>query len=593
MRIKSLSDKIVLYFVTIGIIAIAVVSTYSFITSKSALLDRTFDQLTSVRVVKKKQVERFFQDRLSEIKLLSSSVEAEQLITNYFNSDNDPGNRFTLPEHLRVSGYYHGIYFRQSNGDFAKYIFEDKKNLSGSDPDDSDAIITGFFAPGSVQTGFHVHDYIYDSIQNRPRMFLSAMRNGNSSQPILVLLELSIEAINAIMLEKSQVDGLGASGESYLVGDDRLMRSTSRFQNNSIMSTEVNSRGVNLAFQGVTGTSVISDYRGISVLSSYSKLNIPDLNWAILAEIDYAEATSSIYFIRNNILFLTIFVGVIVLIISVIFSKRITLPLNKLTEATTNIRSGNLNINLPENKNDEIGLLTRSFNNMALTLRDKDAELIEERNKRFSAMIDGQEIERQRLSRELHDGLGQSLIALKLKLESIENKEVCQASKTLKEVKNSFDDTINEIRRISNDLMPAVLLEFGLITALKNICEEIVENSDLDLKFRYHGKFNDLDHKTTIYLFRIVQEALNNIVKHAGSAKAEVILKRSAGIITITVSDNGKGMFTADKRSTSGNGIPNMRERVRLLKGKIDIESDQASGTSIKIEIPDIKTENG
>ncbi len=97
-------------------------------------------------------------------------------------------------------------------------------------------------------------------------------------------------------------------------------------------------------------------------------------------------------------------------------------------------------------------------------------------------MIDGQELERQRLSRELHDGLGQSLIALKLKLESIQGKDVCAINKTLKEVKGSFDGTINEIRRISNDLMPAVLNEFGLITALKNICEEISENPNIDLQ---------------------------------------------------------------------------------------------------------------
>ncbi len=118
------------------------------------------------------------------------------------------------------------------------------------------------------------------------------------------------------MLEQNPNDGLGLSGESYLVGADSLMRSNSRFQENSIMQTKVSTDGVKDAFNNIVGTSVITDYRGIKVLSSYSKLNVPGLDWVILAEIDYAEATKSIYFIRNNIMLLTIFVAVILFIIS-------------------------------------------------------------------------------------------------------------------------------------------------------------------------------------------------------------------------------------------------------------------------------------
>lgn len=201
-------------------------------------------------------------------------------------------------------------------------------------------------------------------------------------------------------------------------------------------------------------------------------------------------------------------------------------------------------------------------------------------------MIDGQEMERQRLSRELHDGLGQSLIALKLNLETIHGKDVCAINKTIKEVKTNVDGTINEIRRISNDLMPAVLDEFGLVTAIKNMSEEISENANIDLRFAYEGKFNDLDKKLTIYLFRIMQEAMNNIVKHAKASDAEIHLIRQQNLVLLKISDNGKGWNIDRPHKNTGNGIPNMRERIRLLDGKIEILSESGIGTQINIEIP-------
>jgi len=587
MRIKSLSDKIVLYFVIIGVTAIAIVSTYSFYTSKNALLNRTFNQLTSVRVVKKNQVEQFFIDRLNDFELIASASGISQINEDGIISNTElQKNSFCqLFDHLSTGGYYKGVYIELEDSTLVYLDISSPGEYKLNIAEEKDKLILIECFNNSDQT--IIHDYLLDTESKQPRMFISghtATIGKFSGQNIGV--EISIDAINKIMLKQNPNDGLGLTGESYIVGNDKLMRSNSRFQKNSLMQTIVSTNGVENAFKNITGTSVIMDYRQIKVLSSYSKLNIPGLNWVILAEIDYSEATKSIYFIRNNILLLTIIVSFIVFIFSLIFSKRITLPLIKLTDATANIQSGNLDIELPKTEADEIGQLTNSFQNMTESLKIKDKQLMEERNKRITAMIDGQELERQRLSRELHDGLGQSLIALKLKLETIRGKDVCSINKTVKEVKHSFDGTINEIRRISNDLMPAVLSEFGLVTALKNICEDISDNSNIDLQCIYKGNFNNLDDKTAIYLFRIIQEALNNIVKHADTKAAEVRLKQEKGRIFIWINDNGKGLVSDRNISNAGNGIPNIRERVRLLNGIIDFKSQAGKGTQIYIEIP-------
>ena len=320
---------------------------------------------------------------------------------------------------------------------------------------------------------------------------------------------------------------------------------------------------------------------------------MPGLNWVILAEIDYKEATKSIYWIRNNILLLSILVVAVVFIISFVFSKRITLPLIKLNDATKHIQEGDLDVSLPKIKNDEIGQLTNSFNEMAHTLKSKETELQTERNMRITAMIDGQELERQRLSRELHDGLGQSLIALKLMLAAAEGKRHEDTLETIEQTCIAFDDTINEIRRISNDLMPAVLLEFGLITALKNLCNSIADTTGMNIEFSSKGQLNDLSQRITIYIFRIIQEALNNMVKHADASRATLHIERNPEAVFAMIQDNGKGIEMPEQPEKGGSGIPNMRERVRLLNGNIEFISESGKGTRLNIEIPLITNNNG
>ena len=588
MHIRSLSDKIVLYFVIIGITAIAVVSTYSFHTSKNALLNRTFDQLTSVRVVKKEQLEQFFTDRLGELKLFAD-IATIQCKLYPGRSDNWVNTTMLqVLSHLHSGNYYEAAYIKTEDGSLFCYNLQQADSLPYGfmKAEQAPAVIEAFDLAERTQ-GFTVMDFVMDPADGRPRLFITGsnpLTDGSGADRII--LEISLEAIHDIILEQNPNDGLGLSGESYLVGDDKLMRSKSRFQDHSIMKTLVNTRAVNDAFSGMTGTSVIDDYRGIKVLSSYSKLNVEGLNWAIVAEIDYEEATKSIYFIRNNILMLTILVAFVVFIISFIFSKRITLPLIKLTDATANIRNGNLDVTLPRTKKDEIGKLTHSFNDMARSLRNKDAELLSERNKRFTALIDGQELERQRLSRELHDSLGQSLIALRLRLESIQDKDLALIQQTLSDIRCSFDEKINEVRRISNDLMPAVLTEFGLLTAVKSICNEISDSSGLNIHVSSSGDFSKLDKRVSIYVFRIMQETLNNVVKHARATVVYVHLSCSDEFLSVRVADNGIGMDPAPVMKNMGNGLSNIRERIRLLKGNLQIKSNPQQGTTIHTEIP-------
>jgi len=217
--------------------------------------------------------------------------------------------------------------------------------------------------------------------------------------------------------------------------------------------------------------------------------------------------------------------------------------------------------------------------------KEVESALKDERAKRLSALIDGQEMERQRVSRELHDGLGQFLIAIKLKLENIIYTQ--QAYKgSLLEVQEMFNTTIDEVRRISDNLMPSILKEFGLETALRNLCKLMAQASNINIRFESLPLKRKMEERISTYLYRISQEALNNVVKHAQATEVGIELLELGNYIQLIIEDNGKG-FDVDKHFNSqGNGIYNMRERINVIGGSIEIKSKPGKGTIIDIKIP-------
>ncbi len=600
MRVStSIVKKLIIYFLLLNIFAVIVVSSYSYFRAKDALVKRTFDQLTSVRIEKKYRIEKYFQDRILDIDLVSKTEDVRNIIAylNQYQSSktfNDKiykeYNKF-LKRHFFSTNYYKRLfivdksgfttYFNASDNDSVNLAFDQVINLPTNNiflRVDSSKVTT-------------IEDYKIDLDTNLPAIYVgSPICDNNNSLIGVAIIELNIEAINSIMFENNPHNGLGKSGESYLVGDDFLMRSTSRFQDNSIFKTKVNTAGVIKALKGETGTNAILDYRDIYVLSSYSQVDIPGLNWAILAEIDEKEAMIPIESIRNNILYLSILMSLLLFAFVYIIARRISLPIVKLKDAAQKITKGNYDVFVEDIvSDDEIGSLIDAFNEMSSKIKEQTENIKLERSMRLSSMIDGQELERQRLSRELHDGLGQSILAIKMRLERMASASPDKARKILEEVQGLFANTVNEVRSISNNLMPAVLNEFGLVDALKNLFREVNLNIGINIDFNYAEFELEVEDKINTYLYRICQEALNNIIKHSEAKLAVVEIKSELDKVYLTIYDDGKGFSYSDNRKLCGNGISNMKERVHLLNGNIKINSQKGSGTRIDLIIP-VKT---
>lgn len=589
MKSISITEKLILYFVLLGVIVIFVVGTYSYHFSKQALLNRTYDQLISLRIEKKNRIEQFFEDRDREISLISKSPEIQKVIQLLGNFDKSQveiskiEKNSYISKHLSSYGYYQKLYIIDQYQNYI--VFDSIKQIDNhhSIIDTlSESLLNSFYQ--SVLT--EKSTLIQDLSKNRLFLYIGAPIYNLENQIVgAVVLEIPFEAINNIMFEDPENSGLGKTGETYLVGNDLLMRSNSRFKDNAVSNIKVETEAVQKAFRNGDGIGIVKDYRGISVLSSFSKVIIKGLNWVILAEIDEREAMIPIFAIRNSILLISIIIVSLVFIFAFFMSRQITSPIKKLKRASEQIGKGNYEIELPVTSLDEIGVLTDTFNQMTQQLKKQSEEIQFEKKRRMTSLIDGQEMERQRLSRDLHDGLGQSLLAVKIKLEQTTKENTEKNLQLINETKGLLKEAIQEIRNVSNDLMPAVLEAFGIREGINNLCHESAQNTGIKISFCCSQIPDHLDPTTQIYLYRITQEAINNIAKHAQATHATVELSFEKNLILLRIADNGKG-FAMSSLGNKGNGIINIKQRVELLNGLCNFESKINEGTTIDIQIP-------
>jgi signal transduction histidine kinase len=204
----------------------------------------------------------------------------------------------------------------------------------------------------------------------------------------------------------------------------------------------------------------------------------------------------------------------------------------------------------------------------------------------FDSLLKGQEEERSRLAKDLHDGLGGMLSGVKLSLSAMKGNIILTEdnARLFTKALDQLDNSIGEMRRVAHNMMPEALVKFGLQQAVQDYCEGLSESQQLKIKCQYHGLETRMEPATEIIIYRIIQELLNNIVKHAQASEGLVQIMRHDTSVAITVEDNGKGFDPAKLEFQKGAGLSNVRSRVDYLKGQLDIRSEAGKGTSVHIE---------
>jgi signal transduction histidine kinase len=204
----------------------------------------------------------------------------------------------------------------------------------------------------------------------------------------------------------------------------------------------------------------------------------------------------------------------------------------------------------------------------------------------FQSVIDAEEKERNRIAKDLHDSLGASLSAVKLYFESlmpnISDKEKSEL------VYNMLDDACNEVRSISHQMMPQVLLNEGLYVAIRQFCAPLMQLPNLKFELNILGSEDrPLSTTTELMIYRVLQELINNAVKHSKASEIIVQLIQSNNELIISVEDNGIGRIENIDESSSGLGINNLKSRVQYLKGQIVFENaEEGQGITALLRIP-------
>ncbi|MES9823484.1 MAG: ATP-binding protein [Candidatus Thiodiazotropha endolucinida] len=283
----------------------------------------------------------------------------------------------------------------------------------------------------------------------------------------------------------------------------------------------------------------------------------------------------------RSIVLLIVSFTILCIILMAIIIRRSLQPVNEISTGLGIIQSGDYAARLPNFNLPELNRLSQQFNHMAQVLDEQQSEN-RQLNKRLLSV---QESERRHLSRELHDELGQSISAIKamavtLKLQTDGKPESANA------IIGVCNHMYGVVRDMMNRLRPVALEELGMVTAIERLVDGWNDRQEeCFCALTISGNFDEVDEDTAITLYRIVQEALTNVAKHAAAEKIEIRLERNAeGVIALYIRDDGHGFDQSSRHK--GMGLLGMRERVEALNGKISLASEPDQGVSIDIHLP-------
>jgi signal transduction histidine kinase len=671
----KLQTKLQISFLFIGFLSIAVTGWQSFESARSSIETITFDRLTSIRETKKRQIEAYFlqiHDQAVALAEDRTTIEAARAFNAAFQQTSlekrgslgrvvrsggqEPGSAFT--EYLRIHALYRPVLenFRQ------RFRFDDLLVVDAAtgevvysatnNPDFATNLLDGPYRKTGLAKVFRetrqanqpdfvgLTDFAPDpASDNAPASFVAAPLIENGTTIGILILQVPLRLINEVMTSHNNwgAEGLGETGETYIVGSDFKMRTDSRFfiqepeeyfqrlqkistsdsiiqrihlLKTSILLQEVRTEATTDALRGSTNTKIIRDYRGIPVLSSYTPLNIPGVSWVMLAEIDTSEAFNSVLVLRERLILIGLGLLFLAALVGMFISRTISKPILDLAKATEQFGRGDLSYRAQVRSQDEIGLLASAFNNMAESTmqntRQLQSEIAErqraqqevghshQRLRDLSAHLQTvREEERKSLAREIHDELGQALTALKLHLTLIEEDLRTvgnESNERIASMLNLIDATIRSVKRMITALRPRLLDDLGLTAAIEWQAEEFQERTGISCTLSIVPPEITLDADRSTALFRIFQETLTNVARHSHASAVSVDVSNADGVIQLQVTDNGTGIAEEQVNDSRSFGLIGIRERASYWGGMVNIRGIKERGTTLTVQIPTAST---
>lgn len=209
----------------------------------------------------------------------------------------------------------------------------------------------------------------------------------------------------------------------------------------------------------------------------------------------------------------------------------------------------------------------------------------------IKSVVEGEDRERKRIAHELHDGLGQYLVAANMNFQAMEreiNKLNDKRKKQFQSGLSHLKKALSETRSIAYNLMPKTITDYGLIAALKNLISDLENSTEINFYFTCNEEELDLSNKVEITIYRILQEIISNAVRHAECSNIDIIIKKENNNLCLIVQDDGIGVELKPDHEEIGLGLRSIKTRVKNIKGSLHIESEAGEGMKTTVEIPDV-----
>jgi signal transduction histidine kinase len=622
----SLRSTIWSALILIAVLSVGGAALLSYRAGEEVLKQAALERLVAVRESRKMLIEAFFEDAVVEAGAVARTLHVSRSV----GGKQPAGKIRQMLQDVQQRHRYSDVMVVNRNGMVvSNAALDDAAGRRGDRPS-----LDSLFLPYTQGSGPSlvrprepfIIDYEHRDDWKRPAecivVFPPATSAGDGGYIlVLVSAELLTELTGA---GRSWIDtGMRRTDEVYIVGPDGRLRTNPtsylndpdryvsdllRAGQDSAMVARIRSSGtcilladaptvaVRGALEGGTETGILENRRGMRVLSTCAPLKLPGLSWVLIAEVEYQEVMAPLTNVGNRLLFLGAIVIAASLLLGSVVARTISRQLAALTRMADDFGRGDSALGAPSQASGEFGRLAGRINAMADNLNREIAERREagEELRRSRELLQDlsdhlqsiREEERKKIARDIHDDLGQSLAAMKLDL-SLVRQELGEAvpsvRQRLESMETLLDGTIRAVKRIITELRPRLLDDLGLTAAIEWQAADFQKRTGLPVTVSIYPREIIVDADRSTALFRIFQEGLSNVARHARASAVSVSLTEIGGQVEFELRDDGCGITKEQINDRRSFGLIGIRERVRGLGGTMEILGRSGEGTRLMV----------
>ncbi|MBI5408784.1 MAG: HAMP domain-containing protein [Nitrospirae bacterium] len=549
-----------------------------------------FNRLVAIREMKVAELNHWLEERTVDIRNIADDNEMRALErisqgnegVNQRNTAIVSEARSFLRKYLEQYDDFYEIFIVSPYT--KKIIVSTIKEREGQRP------VHDFHYEGALKSlSLFIEDIHYSSTLNKACLAFSipifSRVNGRSVIGVLVA-RFNLKA--SLYKHLSNRTGMGETGETFIVNKDVIALNELRWYKDAPLKLKLEAKAAREASLGNAGIEETSDYRGEKVLAAYAY--IPSTRWGFVAKQDLKEVYAPINRLRKWMIaiFITTVFGVMLVAFRV--SRSISNPIKALHKGSEIIGGGNLDYKVGTDAKDEIGQLSRIFDQMIENLKTATASWedlnreINERRHLEKMLLEIREHEQRRIGHDLHDNLGQQLTAISFMMQGLENvlrKKAVPEAEDAARITHLVEMSKSQVRTLSTGLSPMLEKgEYSLMTAMVELASNSERLFGIPCDLRCNNKFVVLYNEAAlIHLYRIAQEAITNAARHSKARHIEIRLSKENNEITMTIKDDGRG-FTVPNQVNSM-GLEIMKFRASIINASLDIRSDLNKGTLV------------